>query len=531
MNTIRILLLFLAIQTVDKQRHMESANFKLRISTWNSRGIYAAWSYIEQLTNDTDILALSEHKLYPCDLQRLDELNNEFLAFGHSSSNLDPQDRGRIPGHGGVALLWRKTLAHCIKPVRNTLSDRFCAIQLLLPNGRVIFVISIYLPQQGCVISDYQTELDILEQFVTECEASGDVILAGDWNAHLGEGTGHRAWGKTSQNGHKLLRMVERCSLEVVDLDEKCTGPCSTFYSDTAPNVHTYIDHIITTKDIVNNTKEICVIQDVIANTSDHLPLHLEAEFASGPIHQSLPLPKAVISWHKMSASEIRQYYTEPLDLRAEEFIDQHPGIPNSTDEIVNLYNNIVSMMKEIAMELPHSKPRPGLKHYWNDRLTLLTREKKKAWHEWKRNGQPRDEKNRYWLEYKEAKRLFRQEQRRAACLQGIKHVENLRKYGDLDQRRFWQIVRKKTKKRGSCSLVQPLVGANGDILTDPDDIREGWRSYYEKLYTPLDLPSFDNNFKQQVEAQLRDIEKGCHGQGVILVPPITTEETCTSPV
>ena len=46
--------------------------------------------------------------------------------------------------------------------------------------------------------------------------------------------------------------------------------------------------------------------------------------------------------------------------------------------------------------------------------------------------------------------------------------------------------------------------------LTTEDDIREGWASYFEKLATPADDPTYDADFKQQVDLDLNLICNIC---------------------
>ena len=123
----------------------------LRLTAYNSRGLTAATKYICELLRESDILALSEHHLYETQLHKLQELDQNFCMYGKSSSVLDPKMCGKLPGHGGVALMWRKSMSCCIKPVKDLGSDRMCAIQICMgEHFRDLFIIAVYLPQVTC---------------------------------------------------------------------------------------------------------------------------------------------------------------------------------------------------------------------------------------------------------------------------------------------------------------------------------------------------------------------------------------------
>lgn len=82
----------------------------LSITCWNSRGLKAAQSYLTKLTNESDIVIISEHQLYESQLFKLNEINPNFSSLGKCSGVLDPRQQKFIPGHVGIAILWSKTI-------------------------------------------------------------------------------------------------------------------------------------------------------------------------------------------------------------------------------------------------------------------------------------------------------------------------------------------------------------------------------------------------------------------------------------
>lgn len=147
-----LLLTLCTMMNTDSETHTN-----IRITAWNSRGFYVAQPYLLHLLVDTDIMAISEHKLYNHELEKLNTLNSDFCAFGKSSDDLELAKYGRVPGHCGVAILWRKTLMTYIRPLKNLGTDRQCVIQVQLPGSACLYVIAVYMPQATSQIAKMET--------------------------------------------------------------------------------------------------------------------------------------------------------------------------------------------------------------------------------------------------------------------------------------------------------------------------------------------------------------------------------------
>lgn len=245
-----------------------SSTSELRITGWNSRGFWVAKPYLVHLMQNADILAISV-KLYPHELYHLNSLSNDFISWGKSSYDLELRNYGRVPDHSGVALLFRKSIAGHAQPLTNLGSDRICVIRIHAPGRQCIHVVAVYLPQANCRISDYQTQLDILENTVTDCMQSGQVIIIGDWNAHYGQEWGSRWIGRTTANGLKTRPFLERCSLQFADRDTNTSGPMYTYCGENGGI--SYIDHCAITTDLQPSVKRCAVSPNKAKNTSDHL--------------------------------------------------------------------------------------------------------------------------------------------------------------------------------------------------------------------------------------------------------------------
>ena len=88
----------------------------LNILSWNVRSLTNAKLYLNKLidVHKIDIICLSEHRLFEHELYKLGDINANYNYVGKSSDDLKSLSPADRRGHCGVAVLWHKSLAHCI---------------------------------------------------------------------------------------------------------------------------------------------------------------------------------------------------------------------------------------------------------------------------------------------------------------------------------------------------------------------------------------------------------------------------------
>ena len=89
-----------------------SANsiYHISITSWNCRGIMNATLYLNQLIQDgSDIIAISEHWLWPYQLHLLNSVHPDFVSFGFSDNRLN-ENSNLNRGCGGVGFIWRRSI-------------------------------------------------------------------------------------------------------------------------------------------------------------------------------------------------------------------------------------------------------------------------------------------------------------------------------------------------------------------------------------------------------------------------------------
>ena len=90
-------------------------------------------------------MVLSEHWLWPYELHKLSEIDEEYEAVGKSDSRLTEEREGGR-GCGGIGILWHQSIA--ATPISGINSDRMVGIRFSVDDGdgSVVSVIGVYLP-------------------------------------------------------------------------------------------------------------------------------------------------------------------------------------------------------------------------------------------------------------------------------------------------------------------------------------------------------------------------------------------------
>ena len=193
-----------------------SRSKEIKITTWNCRGFSTAIPYLQFLQKrNSDIILLQEHWLWPFELDQLNTVLPGFSSFATSDSRLTAESN-LTRGCGGVAFQWNSSL--CVSPVTTT-SDRVFAVEIEL-SGITLTVVNVYFPAYGCD-EEYRECLSSLDDIVSS-HSSNPMLIAGDFNAHLGHLGGLRGHGSPNQQGLLLKQMIDRQELIVASLLVQC---------------------------------------------------------------------------------------------------------------------------------------------------------------------------------------------------------------------------------------------------------------------------------------------------------------------
>lgn len=198
--------------------------------------------------------------------------------------------------------------------------------------------------------------------------------------------------------------------------------------------------------------------------------------------------------------------YTEKVELEMQKHLTTRQSNKNpSPIELDRELSSVIQTLKQIDATLPKKQWNSSHKPFWSQELKTLNKQKKSAWHEWVRQGRPRDSSNQVWLDYKAAKSKFRTEYRRAERNNELNHIKEIEDAGTTDKRYFWQLVNKYRRK--TAKTMHPVKNSQGEMLTDSKALCATWRDYFSKLYTPVeDHANFDNDHRDHVTRRLEQM-------------------------
>ena len=317
------------------------------VSAWNCRGLATATPYLNSLLESgSDIVILSEHWLWPFDLYKLDELHPSFSGFGCADSRLLETTHDKSRGCGGVGILWKKSLDAF--PISAVESDRICGIRLKKDNETWLSIIGVYLPCADLGLDYYRDTLIELEKVVSDSANLGPVVIAGDFNAHLGRMWGPRTPDTANSQGVLLGEMLNRCDLYAASLSSTVCGPEHTFHSGDR---FTTIDYILTDVEASSCIDHCWIHDDEALNQSDHLPLSIKLS-CDVSTQQAQDLNWIRIDWAKAEEGAALMSYQEALKDRLSPFIGKpRCDVEQLDDEI----KYIATLIKEAAESLlPH---------------------------------------------------------------------------------------------------------------------------------------------------------------------------------
>ena len=134
---------------------------------------------------------------------------------------------------GGVAILWKKDLSAITLPCRK--NGRVCAIQISSPVASNITIVGVYMPSDGNT-DDYQSCVSTLEEVFKQTSSVQPVVIAGDFNAHIGSLGGPMCKDTPNTQGRALKDLIDRNNLfiwvkKLVDLPTHIAVVISELYT------------------------------------------------------------------------------------------------------------------------------------------------------------------------------------------------------------------------------------------------------------------------------------------------------------
>ena len=306
-----------------------------------------------------------------------------------------------------------------------------------------------------------------LERVISESAHMGPVIIAGDFNAHLGSMWGPRAHRSPNVQGILLGELLDRENLHAVSLSGFATGPSHTYCSG---GIFSTVDYILAYIE-ASSCIECCrTYDDDDLNTSDHLPpsvtlsCHVATQFAQDPVCSQ-------VNWLEAEKSGALHAFQAEVKDRLSPYIGRSHG---SINQVEGEIKHVAWLIKDTAEKtLPLLKPKKP-RRFRDRTLSKLCAKSKEAWRAWCEDGRPTDGP------LYEAKCLLRKRVRHriklCIAIEERKQIQRREHLFKSKSHLHFRIPKKREKSR--CTRLR--VG--GAVVSDQSQLLEVCTNHFQSL-------------------------------------------------
>jgi hypothetical protein len=486
--------------------------------------------------------------------------NSEYEWYGR-----DRRVQKSWSGDGGVGVIVRKGIGEVsIMKV----SKKFDMLWLKIKRGEGdLYVAAAYCCVDGSMrMSDSRAQFLELEEDIFQFQQQGSVICLGDFNSRIGTSDSilwkgeekvvlHRKTqdlkieGKAKERGIQFVEMMNAC--EMVILNGVDNQGEYTFHSHNKGS--SVVDYIIVSSDIFYPEGKfgqyikgsMRVWNEEFARVSDHCLITCQVNVKrskryelceegekDGEIMEKKE-SKEELGWKRKDHGD-RKFW-EKLEkandtimddwitkLEKEQLIDSDP------EALLESYKEHLNRALRIGVgRYRANKKRGGKKFVFHREVLEATLQETKAYREWKTANEEDTENKRqsHRLAKKNMKRVIRKHRRKIMRKQ-VKVIENIR---SKDPKEYWRRLRAlEGIKKKSNQLPKKALDEDGDLVVDPERVREVWAKCFEKLGKDNNENKnlFDEKFAQEVEKEVRQRQNNQSGNLCLLLDsPIDQEE------
>ena len=427
----------------------DNQKYVIKICSFNCGGINRGGHFISDLLKlqCIDIVLLQETWLLNSNLLDLADIHDDYLFGGKSGVD---STSGILSGrpHGGVAILWNKSLSHQVEVI-DIGNKRLFAIKIKLDTNETLLMINVYMPcdnrSKSVVNEDYQTVIDDIEHVLLSLDYDSAIIY-GDFNTCLNR-----------NNAHSLLLTQFTVRNVLYNVWNHPKAKQDDTYINTALNQRSRIDHAYVTENLLPCIQQFSVYHSPL-NPSDHVPLVLQLQININRIHKHEYSQSSAenISWCRVTNAHINKYKYE-LDkyLTSDTFdtacIDCNNKICESETHRRNIDHLFAKLVSSCIQAGNASFPKCKSKHqtvpYWSEEVKPL-RESSLFWHAiLKDNGSPRsgpvaDVMRATRVKYHKAVKDLKQQENE---LRKSRFAEN---HKDKNPTQFWHEVKKMSRSK-----------------------------------------------------------------------------------
>ena len=141
--------------------------------------------------------------------------------------------------------------------------DRIVGAKFVLDSYEPMFILVVYLPSSNHSLDEFRETLDLLwALYEYYCDQVITLVL-GDFNGVLGYLEGDRILSEPSARGELINDFLNYFDLFAANLDNVCSGPLDTFYSDDRSS-SSAIDLIVVPRTLLQDINWAYVFEKIV---------------------------------------------------------------------------------------------------------------------------------------------------------------------------------------------------------------------------------------------------------------------------
>lgn len=452
-----------------------------------------------------------------CETFLIGEQEIELTGYRWFGNNRKQISKRACRGSGGVGILISLNLLKHFNIA--VISDKFEGIlwvQLVHKyNKYSLGICACYLPPAGSSRGDYSQEFfDSLKSLIIDNYHVDDFLICGDFNARCGalDDLGKPCDGIPSriaidatvnQFGRELISTLK--SLDLCLLNGR-SSPENDGFTSVSPHGTSVVDYnIVPTKSYrrtsnFNIHDPLSIVTQNNINIDSSLPDHriISVEF---DIEASLERENFEPASTKVKFMPSNYMQDETLVQKLETLTNllRDRSLTTPVGNIDEIYNEFCSII-DSQLDCKTITPKGNVNHrkaWWNKDLSALAREVRLALKKWEANKSNKDLKLAYLEKQKCFSKMVRGCKRKLRKARNDKLIENL----GSNPRKFWTFI-KNIGGSDSRNLPDTVTDSDGNKTSEPSQVREEWKKYFEGLLNPLN----SNNHKQSTDGNNPDI-------------------------
>ena len=332
-------------------KHLSCRNYTI-FSTFNARTLGPLGRLEELVANaksqSIDVIAIQEHRFYHSnDILKYHPVGSYQLVTSSATKNTSNSTVG------GVGFLLSSIASDNLLSIESV-SPRIIVLEL--EGNPKTTLVCVYSPTNSSPLDEIEEFYTTLRTTIEQVPLHNFLVIAGDLNAKLGPDEAKFSFNpKTNRNGEMLIDFLEEFNLYISNTSfMKPKGQMWTFEYPSGERAQ--LDYVIFRKKWRNSVKDSRAYSSFSSVGSDHRIVSSTVKLSLRLSKKAKPHPMKTIDWKEVSTN---------IDMSKQFTLDVYNKFQSlsisevNTDNIEEVYNNLVKSTEEVAMAtLPKKKSR-----------------------------------------------------------------------------------------------------------------------------------------------------------------------------